>query len=89
MEAILPALPRLDVKRLIRKLRPDGSLVWLVLFIMWCLYLLRDLINWKLQTHFFVVWYGSHKWDPYSVGVDMLWVTITWLNYNRSRNQIK
>jgi len=80
-----------DWKALIRRLRPSGEKTWLALCLIWCLLLLRDLVNTKLGTYYFILPLGHPDHhdlvsDAWVIGLDLSLVSFYWFMYQRSKN---
>ena len=93
MNTAVGRLGGVDWKALTRRLRPSGEKIWLALTVIWCLLLLRDLVNVKLGTYYFVpirtFLHHNAANDAWSVGLDMALVSFYWFQYQRSKNKIK
>jgi hypothetical protein len=93
MNTAVGRLTAFDWKALARRLRPSGERIWLALTVLWCLFLLRDLVNVKLGTYYFIIdpahFHHGLVTDAYMIGFDLFLASFYWFMYQRSKNTIR
>lgn len=95
MNTAVERLTGIDWKAFVRRLRPSGEKCWLTLTVVWCLLLLRDLVNAKLGTYYGILPIGRLLFhhslinDAEAIGGDLCLVSFYWFMYQRSKRTIR